>query len=87
MSYLGQFLGALAITFILIRFVTWLLRKVGQDRLGLAHLTVAIVASMVSAYGLADGGEPQFLVGAAIYGPAALVWFIVDLYRARRRQT
>ena len=87
MSYLGLFLGALAITFILIRFVIWLLRKVGQDRLGLAHLTVAIVASILSAYGRADGSEPQFLVGAAIYGPAALVWFVVDLYRSRWRQT
>ncbi len=85
MLYLGQFIGALAITFILIRIVNWLLRKVGQDRLGLAHLAVAVVATITGAYGLADGGEPNFLVGAAIYGPAALVWFIVDLYRARRR--
>ena len=85
MSYAGLFIGALAITFILIRFVTWLLRRIGRHHLGLAHFSVAVVASIVAAYGFADGGEPQFLVGAAIYTPASLVWFVVDLYRSHRK--
>ena len=82
--YIAKFVGALALTFIMIRLADWCLRRVGQDRLGLAHFSVAVVASIVAAYGFADGGEPQFLVGAAIYAPASLVWFIVDLYRSHR---
>jgi hypothetical protein len=84
MYYLGLFLGALAITFVLIRFVTWLLRRLGQDRLGIAHLVVAVVATLISAYGFADGGDPQFLFGAAIYGSATLIWFVIDLILSRR---
>ena len=86
MYNLGLFVGALALTFVLIRLVGWCLRKVGQNRFGLAHFSVAMVASIVGAYGFSDGGEPQFLFGAAIYAPASLVWFIVDLYRSRRNR-
>ena len=86
MPYLGIFVGALAITFILIRIANWVFRKFGQNRLGPAHVTVAVIASIAAAYGFADGGEPQFLVGAAIYVPASLVWFVVDLYRANRNR-
>lgn len=86
MFYLGNFIGALAISFILIRIAGWFFRKVGWDRFGLAHVSVAVVTSIVAAYGHADGGEPQFLVGAAIYVPASLVWFVVDLYRSRRNR-
>ena len=41
---IGLFVGALAITFILIQGAAWLLRKIGQDRLGLAHVFVAVVS-------------------------------------------
>ena len=83
-NVIGLFVGALAITFILIRGVAWLLRKVGQNRLGLAHFLVAVVSIVAAAYGFADGGEPKFLFGAAIYAPACLAWFMVDLYRSHR---
>ncbi len=84
--YIAKFVGALALTFIMIRLANWCLRKVGQDRLGFAHVSVAVVASIAGAYGFADGGEPKFLVGAAIYAPASLVWLIVDLYRSHRNR-
>ncbi len=85
MNFLGLFVGALAITFLMIRLADWCLRKVRQDRLGLAHVSVAVVASIVAAY-FADGGEPQFLVGAAIYVPASLTWFVIDFYRSHRNR-
>ncbi len=83
---IGLFVGALAITFLLIRGVAWLLRKVGQDRLGLAHFLVAILSIVAAAYGFAGGGEPQFLYSASIYGPACMVWFVFDLYRSYRNR-
>ncbi len=86
MNFLGLFVGALAITFLMIRLADWCLRKVRQDRLGLAHVSVAVVASIVAAYGLADGGEPQFLFGAAIYVPASRTWFVIDFYRSHRNR-
>jgi hypothetical protein len=81
----GYFVGALASTFILIRGISWLSRKIGQDPLGLAHLITFAVAVVVGGYGFADGGEPQFVRTATIYGPACLAWFVIDLYRSRRQ--
>ena len=87
MTYdIGLFVGALAITFLLIRGAAWLLRKIEQDRLGLAHFLVAILSIVAAAYGSADGGEPKFLYGASVYGPACLVWFVIDFYRRNRHQ-
>jgi len=80
------FIGALIITFLLIRAVRWLLRKIGQDHLGLAHVLVAAVSIVAVGYGMADGGEPQFVVGAIFYGAACLLWFLVDLFRWERNR-
>ncbi len=85
MNYVAFFVGALLITFLLIRGLSWLLRKVGQEYLGLAHALVAVVGTLVAAYGLADGGEPQFAAAAVTYVAACLVWFLVDFYRLRHR--
>ena len=86
MHYIAIFVGALAITFALIRVINWLLRKVGWSYLGLSHAIVAVLAIVGSGFGLADGGEPEFLVATVIYGPPILVWFVFDLYQTKLRR-
>ena len=82
----GFVIGALAITFLLIRLANWCLRKVGVNRFGLAHVLVAVVMTIVGAYGAADGGEPRFLFSAANYVSTAMVWLFVDYFRSRRKK-
>ncbi len=82
MSYqAGLWVGALVITFLMIRFANWCLRKVGVDRLGVAHVLAAVVSTILGAYGFADGGEPKFLFSASRYVPCAIVWLLVDYFR------
>ena len=83
---IGFFVGALVSSFILVQGIGWLLKKIGQDRLGLAQLITFAVSMNVAGYGLADGGEPKFVYASMFYAPACLVWFAIDFYRSRSRR-
>jgi sugar phosphate permease len=85
MYYLGAFAGALIITLLVSRLFRRAFKgKVEPMRSVLAAAVTLILMVTLASFGMADGGPPRFGYAFTIYGPAVLLWFIVDCVRDRR---
>lgn len=81
----AMILGALVPTFLVSRLLLWLSKRwSGIGRLVLVHLVSAAAACVISALGHADGGSLDWSY-SALYIIAQLIWFVVDLFRERRK--
>jgi hypothetical protein len=89
MAYgIGGVLGALAITYLLTRLALWLLKRMGDDtrRILVAYAAVFVFSVMAGGYGLANGGTPDFLRPALLYGLPLLLWLVVDFLALKGRR-
>lgn len=84
-ALLVTMVGALIPTFVLSRFVRWILARRGYQQLAPAHAIAYSLSVLLYAFGAANGGSPRFLEGALVYALPQLVWFVADTYRASRR--
>lgn len=84
MFNIGQLVGAFIITFLLSRLALYLLRRWdgGTNKLAAAHGGTLAVSWVLSAFGHADGGPPDWSAGI-VYAVPVVVWFVVDLVRRK----
>ncbi len=86
MSYLGFFVGALIITWIVSRLTRlFFFRKAANWTRAIGpNVIVLIVAAGLGGVGMADGGPPQFVVALVRYLPPILVLIAFDTLKARK---
>ena len=85
MGDVAELLGALVPTFLISRLFLWLTKRwSGIGRLVVVHLVSGAVACTLSALGHADGGALNWTY-SYVYLGAQLVWFVVDVFRDRRK--
>ncbi len=89
MSYLGFFVGALIITWIVSRLTRFFFfRKAANWTRAISPNVIALmVATGLGGVGMADGGPPQFLVALVRYIPPILVLIAFDSLKARKTAT
>ena len=87
MSYLvGQYVGAIVITYILMRLVMLAFRKGKyKPRSVIISACIAlIISTILGGYGFADGGPPVFITAFSIYALPALISMGIELFRVSR---
>ena len=86
MSYLGFFVGALIITWVVSRLTRlFFFRKAANWTRAIGPNVVALlVATGLGGVGMADGGPPQFVVALVRYIPPILVLIAFDSLKARK---
>ncbi|MGB0696035.1 MAG: hypothetical protein ACPGOY_10335 [Rhodospirillaceae bacterium] len=82
-ALLSGFAGALVATFLLRALLLWLMKKWNGGILKylLANGISYGITGLLSSYGFADGGPPDFVKGFATYALPQLVWLAFDLVR------
>jgi hypothetical protein len=88
MVYLVDIIGALLPTFLISRFVLWLMRSWdgGFQRLLIAHVGALIISTLIGGMGMADGGAFAAVQAFTIYAPAQAIWFVADWLRHRAKK-
>jgi hypothetical protein len=79
-ALLGQYTGALIITFLLTRGANWLLKKTA-DKKKVAFLSFAIISLICLLLG---STSLNFGKAFALYIPCTVLWLIIDLNKARK---
>lgn len=87
MADIWFFVGALIPTFLLSRIALWLLKRWngGYARLVAAHVLSLAVATLIGAFGMADGGPLAFGVAFLSYVGPQLLWMALDGWRLHRK--
>ena len=82
---LGAFAGAAAITFLLSRLGLWLTKRWngGFIRILAVHLVCLAIVVVLSAFGHADDGPPNW-TAAAVYAFAQAAWMVFDLLTSKQ---
>lgn len=87
MYWIGLFLGALVVTFLITRLFLWISRNWGGEpmRIVYVHAASLLLIFVVAGFGMADGGP--FRTGAFLYYlfPQGL-WLAFDLFRWQKAQ-
>lgn len=85
---IGQIIGATIAMLLLSRLLLWLLKAMGDNekRIFTAHLVSLSTATVLAGFGLAGGGQPDFLKSAAIYAGPTVLWLVFDLVALKRRR-
>jgi hypothetical protein len=89
MADIGTLIGALLITFVVSRLLRrFAFRKVTGARKVLApNIGALIVASIIGAFGMADGGSPAFGRAFLTYLLPVVIWTVVDAVREKQSAT
>ena len=88
MGYLAEIIGGLLPTFLISRFVLWLMRSWdgGVQRLLVAHSGSLLICILIGGMGMADGGAFAPMMAFIIYTPAQAIWLIADWLRHRAKK-
>jgi hypothetical protein len=80
------FIGALVITFLISRLVRRFAfrQAAGADRVIGPNLATLVIATVLGAFGMADGGSPAFSRAFLRYILPVAIWTVVDAIRERR---
>jgi len=79
-------IGALIPTLLLSRLALCLLSKwkAGMPKIVVANVASLLVTALVAAFGMADGGPPQFGPALGTYALPQLVWLVLDAFRFQK---
>jgi len=84
--WIGTFFGAVLGGFLWSRLWLWISKlavKADPQRLYVSYAIAWVTAVALGAYGLAEGGPPDWPRSLLTYTPALLLWLVFDLFRLR----
>ncbi|HMJ18855.1 MAG TPA: hypothetical protein VK478_10715 [Gemmatimonadaceae bacterium] len=84
MAYMaGAFLGALLITYLLMRLYRRIFRQIsGNGRTVAAFIATALTCTVLAGFGMANGGPPVFMAAFTRYIVPCTVWFLWFLFKS-----
>ena len=79
-------IGALIPTLILSRLALWVLSKwkAGIPKILVANIASLLLSALIGAFGMADGGPPQYGTALSLYALPQLVWLALDAFRFQK---